>query len=114
MFLSALALSPLSVLAQLSVKLDSTTSITFGAFLDSYYAFDFNQPADRNRIFTTQPARHNEFNINLAFVEATVSSDRFRGRLALQTGTSVQFNYAGETTNRELAQVIQEALDLLR
>ena len=109
MFLSSLALLPLSVLAQLSVKLDSTTSVTFGAFIDAYYAFDFNQPADRNRAFTTQPARHNEFNINLAFVEATVSSDRFRGRLALQTGTSVQFNYAGETTNRELAQVIQEA-----
>jgi len=106
----SLAVVPLSVsLAQLSAKLDSTTSVTFGAFIDAYYAFDFNQPADRNRAFTTQPARHNEFNINLAFIEATVSSDRFRGRLALQTGTSVQFNYAGETTNRELAQVIQEA-----
>lgn len=90
--------------------MDSATSVSFGAFIDAYYAFDFNQPADRNRAFTTQPARHNEFNINLAYVEAVISGERVRGRLALQTGTSVQFNYAGESANRELSQVIQEAV----
>lgn len=95
--------------AQLTAKLDSATSIAFGAFIDIYYAFDFNQPADRNRAFTTQPARHNEFNINLAHLEVTLSGERIRARLALQTGTSVQFNYAGESVNRELSQVIQEA-----
>lgn len=84
--------------------------IAFGGFLDTYFAYDFDKPASRNRAYTTQPARHNEFNINLAFIEAKLSGERVRGRLALQTGTSVNLNYAAEVNNRELAQLIQEAV----
>jgi len=89
------------------------TRVRFGAFVDTYYAWDIGEPADIDRSFTTQPARHNEFNVNLAFVEAAVSGDRIRGRLALQAGTSVQANYAsepsiGEVSGAELAQLIQE------
>ena len=68
----------------------------FGLFVDTYYAFDANQPANRERPFTTLPTRHNEFALNLAYVEGTIASDRWRGRLALQTGTSVYANYASE------------------
>lgn len=86
-----------------------------GAFVDAYYAYDANRPADLDRAFTTQPARHNEFNVNLAFVEATLTGDRVRGRLALQAGTSVQANYAGEPTmgavsGPEVARFLQEAV----
>jgi hypothetical protein len=77
---------------------DTVTRVARGAFVDGYYAFDFNRPRDLDRAYTTQPARHNEFNANLAFVEATLSGSRVRGRLALQAGTSVQANYAGEPT----------------
>jgi putative OmpL-like beta-barrel porin-2 len=49
------------------------------AFADAYYAFDFNRPRDRTRAYATQPYRHNEFNINLAFVRAQYAGDRFRG-----------------------------------
>jgi hypothetical protein len=77
---------------------DTATRVTFGAFVDAYYAYDVNRPRDLDRAFTTQPARHNEFNVNLAFVEATLGGPRVRGRLALQAGTSVQANYAGEPT----------------
>ena len=44
-------------------------------------------------LFTTQPARHNEFNVNLAFVEAKLDGQRVARPLALQAGTSVQSNY---------------------
>lgn len=70
--------------------------IEFGAFVDAFYAYDFNEPASRERLYTINPARHNEFNIGLAYLEAKVSADRLRGRLALQTGTSVFANYSGE------------------
>lgn len=73
--------------------------VTVGAFIDTYYAFDFGEPADGDRRFTTQPARHNEFNVNLVFIEAKLTRDKVRGRLALQAGTSVQSNYAAEPTN---------------
>jgi len=94
----------------LFAQTDTPAKVYFSAFVDTYYAFDFQKPATRDRAYTTQPARHDEFNINLAFVEAKVSEERVRGRLALQTGTSVHLNYAAEVSNRELAQLIQEAV----
>jgi hypothetical protein len=99
---------------------DTAVKISWSAFLDGYYAWDFGEPASMDRsfasgsLFTTQPARHNEFNVNLAFVDATLEGSRVRGRIALQVGTSVQSNYAGEpavgtVSGPGLAQHIQEA-----
>lgn len=95
---------------------DSTRiSVNFGAFVDTYYAWDAGQPATFDRPFTTQPARHNELNVNLAFLEARLSGERIRGRLAVQAGTSVQSNYAaepstGSISGAQLARIIQEAV----
>ena len=94
---------------------DTTSRVTVGGFVDGYYAFDFNRPPTFDRAFTTQPARHNEFNVNLAFLEAKLDAQRVRGRLAIQMGTSVQANYAGEprngaTSGPDLARLIQEAV----
>lgn len=94
---------------------DSTITVTFGAFVDGYYAWDFGRPRSLDRAYTTQPARHNEFNVNLAYVEAVLSGTRVRGRLAVQFGTSVQANYAGEPrvgrySGDELARHLQEAV----
>jgi hypothetical protein len=75
---------------------DTTARVTFGAFVDGYYAYDFSEPAERLRPFTTQAARHNEFNINLAHVSAQYTGPTTRARLALQAGTSVQVNYSFE------------------
>ena len=89
-------------------------SVAFGAFMDTYFAWDFGQPETLDRPFTTQPARHDEFNVNLAFLEARLTGETVRGRVALQAGTSVQANYAGEPTvgavsGSTLARTIQEA-----
>lgn len=75
---------------------DTTVHVTFGAFADAFYAYDFNIPPRHDRVFTTQAARWNEFNVNLAFVEARYAAPRVRARVALQTGVSVQFNYGAE------------------
>jgi len=99
---------------------DTSAKVTFGGFVDGYYAWDFGRPASFDRsfaggtLFTTQPARHNEFNVNLAFIEAKLDGPRVRGRLALQAGTSVQSNYSAEPTNGSvsgpsLARHLQEA-----
>lgn len=92
---------------------DSIT-MRLGGFIDTYYAFDFNRPPSRDRAFTTQPARHNEFNVNLAYLEGVLSADRLRGRFAVQLGTSVQANYASEPrsglySGPDVARYIQEA-----
>lgn len=116
--LAALVLVPLTLPAQTAP--DTSIKISFGGFIDAYYAYDFDRPPtiDRSFVsgatFTTQPARHNEFNVNLAYVEANILGNRLHGRLALQVGTSVQSNYAGEPTigtvsGPLLSRIIQEA-----
>lgn len=116
-----LALSvPGGLLAQ-SATQDTTVRVTLGGFVDGYYAWDFGRPPTFDRSFaggtpfTTQPTRHNEFNVNLAFVDMKLEGERIRGRLALQVGTSVQSNYSGEPSNgafsgSSLARHIQEAV----
>ncbi len=97
-----------------SIPRADSTALTVGAFVDLYYAWDGGRPRSLDRRFTTQPARHNEFNVNLAFVEARLAGERVRGRVALQAGTAVQSNYAGEPrvgaiSGGDLARHIQEA-----
>jgi hypothetical protein len=105
----------LALFALSGMQQDTTRTVTWGAFIDTYYAWDFNRPSNLDRSFTTQPARHNEFNVNLAHVEVKLSGPRLRGRLALQAGTSVQSNYAGEPrvgtiSGPDLARNIQEGV----
>lgn len=93
---------------------DTSVKVSFGGFVDGYYAYDFNHPRDLDRPFTTQAARHDEFNINLAFVEASLSGSRVHGRFAAQFGTSVQANYAAEPrigtlSGPDVSRFIQEA-----
>ncbi len=115
------AATPVLSLEGQATPTDTTPRITFGAFVDGYFAWDFGRPPSFDRSFaggtpfTTQPARHNEFNINLAFAEVKLDAPHYRGRFALQTGTSVQSNYSGEPTNGafsgpSLARMIQEAV----
>ena len=92
----------------------ASRTVTWGGFVDGQYAYDFNSPPNGDRSFTTQPARSNEFNVNLAFVEAKIDSAKIRSRFALQAGTSVQSNYSSEPTRGTvsggvLSRHIQEA-----
>ncbi|MFD2513308.1 porin [Pontibacter locisalis] len=75
--------------------------------LDVYYAYDFSEPLDKERLFTTQAFRHNEFNLNWGFLQADYSTEGVRATLALQTGTYVQANYAAEPN--ELTRLIAQA-----
>ncbi|WP_036775999.1 porin [Pontibacter actiniarum] len=75
--------------------------------VDVYYAYDFSKPVDKDRLYTTQAFRHNEFNLNWGFLQADYATDKVRATLALHTGTYVQANYAAEPN--ELTQLIAQA-----
>jgi hypothetical protein len=85
--LCLLMLVPASVAAQES-------TIVLDGVIDAYYAWDLARPADRGRAFAIEPARHNEFALNLALIRAQLANAR--GSLALATGTYVEANYAAE------------------
>ncbi|MEO6210834.1 MAG: outer membrane beta-barrel protein [Gemmatimonadaceae bacterium] len=75
---------------------DTSIHVAFGGYVDGFVAYDFGRPRSIDRALTTQAVRHDEFNINLAYIDATLTGARVRGRVAAQVGTSVQANYAAE------------------
>ncbi|MDW7691635.1 porin [Flammeovirgaceae bacterium SG7u.111] len=71
--------------------------IHFSGFVDVYYAYDFNKPADGQRQdFFFNHNRHNEFTVNLGLLKIGVEHEKYRANLALQAGTFVNDNFAAE------------------
>lgn len=71
--------------------------ITFSGYAEGYYSYDFNKPSDNNRpYFLYSHNRHNEFNVNLAFVKASYNTQRIRANVAIAAGTYINANYAAE------------------
>lgn len=84
-----------ATLAQDSVT--TTNPLTISGYIESYYTYDFNKPADNNRPgFIYSHNRHNEFNLNLGFIRGSYTTDKVRGNLALAAGTYMNANYAAE------------------
>lgn len=74
--------------------------LTFGAFVDVYYLYDFSAPEDHERApFLYSHSRHDEIAVNNAVLSAAYTAGRVRANVALHTGTYVQRNYAAERLN---------------
>lgn len=71
--------------------------IDFSGFIESYYAYDFNQPSENKKIpFLYNYNRHNEFNINNALLRVKANYENVYASFALHAGTYVEDNYATE------------------
>ncbi|MDI1235815.1 MAG: porin [bacterium] len=76
---------------------DSAQNIQISGYMESYYSYDFGRPEKHLRpSFFYNYNRHNEFNLNLAYVKASLSKKRFRSNLALMGGTYSTYNLAQE------------------
>lgn len=72
-------------------------TLELSGFIDAFYVYDFNQPQSAKRqAFLFNHNRHNEFNINLAFLKFALSHEKYRANLALHAGTYSNDNYAAE------------------
>ena len=88
-----------SAQAQSDSSWSKKPTINFGGFIDAFYVYDFNEPADSKRQpFLFNHNRHNEFNINLGLLEVQVNHEKYRANLGLQSGTYPQDNYAAEAS----------------
>lgn len=86
----------------------------FGFFIDSYYAHNPYRSSSRDNRYLTQPARWDEINVNLAYIDGKIETDQYRGRVAFQFGNSVNSNYKNEVnleknSNEISVRNIQEA-----
>lgn len=76
-----------------------STRITFTGYVDSYFAYDFDDPSTKNRQFSNMAARHNEFNVNHAYFLGEYMTDKVRAVLGLQVGTYPIVNYGAEPSD---------------
>jgi hypothetical protein len=102
-FAILLIISVLKTNAQVvnTATMDTTDVNTKGKFtvqgyVDVYYSYDFSNPNNGDRPYFVSSARHNEFNVNLAFVDVKYSSGKFRARFVPGFGSYVNANYANE------------------
>lgn len=82
-----------------SVMAQDTTSnsLSFSGYAEIYYSYDFNKPSDNKRpLFLYSHNRHNEFNVNLAYVKGSYNAEKIRANVAVAIGTYMNANYAAE------------------
>jgi hypothetical protein len=75
---------------------DTTRTVTLEGYADVYYGFDFNKPKDGNRPYFVSYNRHNEINLNLAYLSITYNSEGARATFTPGFGTYMNQNYAAE------------------
>ncbi len=75
---------------------DSTRTITLEGYADVYFGFDFSEPSDAGRPYFVSQSRHNEVNVNLAYLSLRYSSSRARAVFTPGFGTYMNANYAAE------------------
>ncbi|MDN3669930.1 outer membrane beta-barrel protein [Echinicola jeungdonensis] len=62
--------------------------LQFSGYLEGYYSYDFNQPDNHEKpSFINHYHRHNEFNINLAYLQSQYQNKNVRANLGLMLGT---------------------------
>jgi hypothetical protein len=70
--------------------------LTLEGYVDGYFAFDFNQPVPFDRPYFVSHSRHNEFNINLAYISLKYNSGMVRAVVTPGMGTYMNANYSAE------------------
>lgn len=78
-------------------QMDSLRSFKVSAYVESYYSHDFADPLNNEKPdYNYNYKKHNQPNINLAFVKANYQSKRLRSNLALMTGNYAMYNLSSE------------------
>ncbi len=98
-----LVLTPLFLQAQVinTATMDTVETtvighVGLGGYVDSYYGYNFNKPADGANPYSVSSARHNELTINLAYVDVRYRSSYMRARFVPGFGTYMDANYKHE------------------
>jgi hypothetical protein len=71
-------------------------NVTIGGYVDSYFTYGFNQPKDGTIPLLVSSANHNDFSINLAYLDLRYTDSRVRARLVPGFGTYMNANYSNE------------------
>ena len=92
-----LIIAAFAVFTVANLSAQEQSKIKVSGYLEAYYGYDFNKPADHNRPgFIYSHNRTNEVNLNLGFIKGTYDDGTIRANLAVMTGTYANANLAAE------------------
>lgn len=75
----------------------TSNPLSYSAYVETYYSYASTQPREHNLpSFVYSYNRHNEVNINLAYLKSAYKTNTLRGNIALMTGTYTNANLAAE------------------
>lgn len=78
-------------------QVDSTKSLRVSAYIETYYSYDFSKPLNNEKPdYTYNHKKHNQLNVNLAFVKTSYQVKRLRSNLALMLGNYAKYNLNAE------------------
>lgn len=78
-------------------QVDSTKLFNVSAYIESYYSYDFFNPFNNEKPdFNYNYKKHNQLNVNLAFIKASYQNKRLRSNMALMTGNYAMYNLSAE------------------
>jgi Putative beta-barrel porin-2, OmpL-like. bbp2 len=84
-------------------------------YLDTYYAYDVNNPVDHTSFFNSVAPRHNEINVNLASAGVNVAlPEGPYGRLYLQYGTMAAATIGRDGTTARGSYLSATTMDAIR
>jgi hypothetical protein len=76
---------------------DSSKKFTFSGYGELYYSYDFSKPINFEKPdYNYNYKKHNQLNVNLAYVKASYQTNRFRSNLAIMAGNYVTYNLSNE------------------
>ncbi|MBB2144294.1 outer membrane beta-barrel protein [Pedobacter sp. LMG 31464] len=92
-----LIIAAVALFTALNIQAQEGSKIKITGYLETYYSYDFNEPANNTRpSFVYSHNRHNEVNLNLGFIKANYDNDKVRANIALMAGTYPNANLAAE------------------
>jgi hypothetical protein len=82
---------------KLLAQTDSLKKITYSAYGELYYSYDFSNPPNNEKSnFLYNHKKHHQLNANLLLVKANYLSKKYRANIGLMTGNYAQYNLASE------------------
>ena len=78
---------------------DPPPALTVGAYVETYFGWNFNKPENGVTAFRGFDARHDSFALSNAVLDTHWSAGAVSGRLALQTGDTPDIYYGAEATS---------------
>lgn len=78
-------------------QVDTAKSFSVSGYIETYYSYDFSKPTKNEKPdFNYNYKKHDQLNLNLAFIKASYQNKNLRSNLALMTGNYAMYNLSAE------------------